>query len=963
MTSGQFKGDTRYNCPKMDFDADRNSNLIDRIAMNGSRIFNFSRTNLATWCASVAMVCLAIGTAGPALGQSSDAEVAQIVKELKSDRFEIRQQATRELFALGPEILPLLEKIERSTSLEQNRRLENLKVVFQAIKAGQTSPVARRARLDFKDVGFDTRDLILEKLLSLKEYEAHFALLEQLEPQHIREVFEDNGYYYSQIAELCRSEQWEEIDRLLSMPIMWKYQPILCARFHFLMGKLENQITQLRKRLDDRANDVKYVFLADELKTVINLLSFQRQYDAAGRYVAKLPIGRQRLEAENQLLFERGDWKALAQRAVLAESDFDKEQPHIACTSWEYVLLKQYGQGVEAGIKAIDEIEALQRDKGTLDSGMLAALSMLTCDWEKAKTGVDLEQDELSVSLLFPILNRPEEMEELIGAGETFESRSKWTEQRREEIGKLIKKMQKESERRGTTRKFKELEAEARVKIRYYLFVCERWLDFGLEEEAVLYLREVFLQMHDVEQLANVKNEIMQRICSPNRPDVTWSFLREAGYSDSQLRSMAGTGVIFGAPNLRTPPSKVVLAQFLNGGLYESVKDPMERLQRISFLLGSALKPTDPETVNKLYPEGFDLDAELSRVSHNSSRTTCWQISQIYQHHRRHREALQWKELAALKGQADAVFSLAEDALAEGEYLKAARMFDAHFSESSRAYSLGLSSRAWKLAGEEQIARQRMFFASVIPQHYGSSMTEFYAHFTDDERGHWVSDLARLDTFIGEPSRFEEMQNLENAMKCWKLADPIECANFGRRRMLQWSAGNSVRDYRIIALFNIQSRTQDVMGAVEARDFDAVKSIFDQVNQFSPGSPSLVEKVVPRLDELGQVELADYITQETSAFFEDALVRYPNSALNRNNYAWLLACAGRRLDTVLRHAEMAVQLQPQEDTYIDTLAEAHFVRGEFDEAIEAIQHSIALDPPRRYYRNQLKKYQDAKAGN
>jgi len=205
---------------------------------------------LVPWLASIAMACLAVATVGPAFGQSADAELSQIVKELKSDRFENRQRATRKLFELGPEILPALEKIERSASLEQNRRLENLKVVFRAIKAGQTSPVARRAWLDFKHVGFDTRNLILDKLLNLKEYEAHFALLEQLPAQHIREVFEDNGNYYSQVVELCRGEQWELIDRLLSMPLMWKFQPILCARFHFLMGTLENQITLMRKRLD-----------------------------------------------------------------------------------------------------------------------------------------------------------------------------------------------------------------------------------------------------------------------------------------------------------------------------------------------------------------------------------------------------------------------------------------------------------------------------------------------------------------------------------------------------------------------------------------------------------------------------------------------------------------------------------------------------------------------------------------
>jgi tetratricopeptide (TPR) repeat protein len=419
---------------------------------------------------------------------------------------------------------------------------------------------------------------------------------------------------------------------------------------------------------------------------------------------------------------------------------------------------------------------------------------------------------------------------------------------------------------------------------------------------------------------------------------------------------MVGSGAMFG--------DKVALAKFLNGAIYESVKDPLERLLRISFLLDSPLKQIDAEDLNAIYPDGFDLDAELARVSHSSTSTSCWQISQIYQFHQRHREASQWKELAALKGQPDALFSLAEETLEEGQFANAARMFDEHFLESSKGYSLGLSSHAWSKAGEEQIAKQRMFYGSVVPQHYGSHMSEFYGDFIDDERGAWVRELARMDTIF--PAPYQETENLKTAMECWKLADPIESANFGKRRTLKLFlgslAGNSIRQYIHAASVNIDGRTRDVMGAVEARDFEAARSIFDQVNQFSPGSPSLVENIVPRLDELGQTELADYITQQTSLFFEDILVRYPNSPVNRNNYAWLLACAQRRLDTVLRHAELAVQLQPQEHTYIDTLAEAHFVRGEFDKAIEAIERSIALDPPRRYYRNQLKKYQTAKAG-
>lgn len=934
--------------------------------MSACRTNNFLPTNLVSRLGSVVALWLVIGAA--AFGQSRDAEVAQIVRELKSDRFENRQQATRKLFEMGPEILPALEKVERSASLEQNRRLENIKTVFRAIKAGQTSPAARRAWLDFNDVGFETRDLILEKLLTLKEYEAHFALLEKLQPQDIREVFEDNGYYYSQIVELCRGEQWELIDRLLSMPLMWKYQPILCTRFHFLMGTLDSQITQLQKRLDDRireatSKETSPKFRADEeLNTLIDLLVFQRQYETAGRYIAKIPEKRLRLERENQLLLERGGWKELAERAVMAEADFDYDQPHFSCTPWQYVLLKQYGQGVQAGVKAIDDVEAAHRANGTFDEGFLASLSILTCDWEKAQTGVDLQKDIESLKLL-SVLSRSRELEELIGAGVTFESRSKWAQERREEIGELVAKMERESARRGNNDKFNKLKSEVAEKVNYYIYVCEHWRDLGLAKEAILFLREVYLLVHDVEQLVDVKKLITKAICYPARSDVTWSFLSDAGFSDTQMASIAGNGTIFGDPRIQP---KVALAQFLNGALYESVKDHTERLQRISFLLDSTVKPTDPDTVNELYPDGFDLDAELARVSHNSTRTSCWQISRIYQYHRRHREAQQWKELAALKGQADALFSLAEEALTEGDFADAARMFDEHFLESSKAYSLGLSSHAWEMAGEDQIAKQRMFYASVVPQHYGSSINEFYRDYISDERGAWVCELARMDTIVGvESSLYPEIEILDIAMNCWKLADPIESANFGKRRTLKLSprlsAGNIIQ-YRVVASFNIDGRTRDVMSAVEAGDFEAAKSIFDQVNQFSPGSPSLVEKVVPRLDELGQVELADYFTQRTALLFEDILVRYPKSPVNRNNYAWLLACAQRRLDTVLRHAELAVQLQPQEHTYIDTLAESHFARGEYDEAIETIERSIVLDPPRRYYRNQLKKYQAAKAG-
>ncbi len=913
--------------------------------MNGCRFFNHARALLT------GMLLIAACCCGPTdsltHAQSTSNVVTDLVRELKSDQFEVRQAATVKLFELGPGILSDLEGIERSASLEQNQRVENLKVVFRAIRTGQSSGVARRAWLDFRDASFETRNLILEKLLSLEEYETHFTLLQQLQPQQVREVFEDNNFYYSQVIGLCRNERWNKLGRLLSMPLMWKYQPVLCARFHLLMGSLEQQVAQLRKRLDDRVDGKKIDGYDTDLKTLIGLLAFLRQDETARRYVARISQDTLRLDTDNRLLLKIGDWKTLAQRAVLLQSEFNDAQPHRACSHADFVLLKQYGQGVDAAKKAVEMFEATREDSDTFDPATNSICNLLIGDWEKAKPEARLKpDDELSLKLLYPVLNRPGDMTELTGAGETMESRAQWILERREEIGQKIEKLAKVKGRLAQNQ-VKEIIAQ----ISHVLVVCQLWQDLGQDAETVLYLRELYLQLHDVGQLANVRSKVMQVICELQRPEFTWEFLEGAGYRDLQLSALAGNQAIFGE-------KKAALAQFLNSALAQSVKDPLERLKRISFLLNSNLKPTDPEAVKKLYPDGFDLDTELSHVAHESTASSCWQISLIYQHHQRYREARQWQELAALKGNAAAIFSLAEDALTDGQYVRAAQMFDAHFSRSSQAYSLGMSSHAWNMAGEEQRGRRHMFYASVLPSYYGTPMYDFYRQFTKDERGRLICELERLDYCVGDS---EGLALLENAMNSWHKVDPVISANFGKRLFLHLTTGFGHLSHYYLARYFKTSRTHDLMAKIEQGDFEQAKAIFDQVNRFSPGSPSLIEVIVPRLDQLGQHGLADYMTQQAAVFFEDTLIRYPHSANNRNNYAWLLACANRRKDSSLRHAEMALKLRPDQATYIDTLAECRFARGEFEQAIEVIRKAIALEPDRRYYRDQLKKYQDALA--
>jgi hypothetical protein len=46
---------------------------------------------------------------------------------------------------------------------------------------------------------------------------------------------------------------------------------------------------------------------------------------------------------------------------------------------------------------------------------------------------------------------------------------------------------------------------------------------------------------------------------------------------------------------------------------------------------------------------------------------------------------------------------------------------------------------------------------------------------------------------------------------------------------------------------------------------------------------------------------------------------------------------------------------------LDTLAEAHYANQEFDEAIKTEERALEITPEEEAFRNQLKKFRDAKA--
>jgi tetratricopeptide (TPR) repeat protein len=123
-----------------------------------------------------------------------------------------------------------------------------------------------------------------------------------------------------------------------------------------------------------------------------------------------------------------------------------------------------------------------------------------------------------------------------------------------------------------------------------------------------------------------------------------------------------------------------------------------------------------------------------------------------------------------------------------------------------------------------------------------------------------------------------------------------------------------------------------------------------------PGDVELPIDLVPQLDKLGRKPEADNLFHRVFSLHEAVCSDYPRAAGHHNQAAWLPARCRRQLDKGLEHARRAVELAPDNPTYLDTLAEVHFQRGDTDRAVELAKRCVELEPADNYYDRQLDRF-------
>lgn len=128
-----------------------------------------------------------------------------------------------------------------------------------------------------------------------------------------------------------------------------------------------------------------------------------------------------------------------------------------------------------------------------------------------------------------------------------------------------------------------------------------------------------------------------------------------------------------------------------------------------------------------------------------------------------------------------------------------------------------------------------------------------------------------------------------------------------------------------------------------------------------PCSASIAEDCLPKLRKLdGGDALADQLFDRIFNEYKEKLKVFPNSGLFNNNLAWICTTNKKHLQVALVHAEKVVKNEPENSTYIDTLADVCFNLGQIDRAIQLMEKCLSIDPKSEHYNQQIKRFRAAR---
>jgi tetratricopeptide (TPR) repeat protein len=313
----------------------------------------------------------------------------------------------------------------------------------------------------------------------------------------------------------------------------------------------------------------------------------------------------------------------------------------------------------------------------------------------------------------------------------------------------------------------------------------------------------------------------------------------------------------------------------------------------------------------------------------------------------------------AADGHADAAFGYADQFAAEKKWSEAVQWYRKCWElDHRRSGAIFLQGRMLTNAGQENEGRRLMDLARLMPL---ADSKNRYQRLAEPLKSHRLMDDAVAQwTVIVQQGDWSEEDVLSAVRDLGNIAeehDLLAAADYWEKMLLaclQVKFGFTQTEGYIHIPHLIQKTRAKAL--LTAGQVDAAIPIIQLAHSICPGDGEFIETVVPELEKSGRPELADQLFDRTYKIMAESCQLFTYSARARNDLAWMSARCNRRLDEALQFARRAIELSPKTASYIDTLGEVHFRRGEVAEAIECGERCLEIEPDNEGYQKQLDRF-------
>ncbi len=139
-------------------------------------------------------------------------------------------------------------------------------------------------------------------------------------------------------------------------------------------------------------------------------------------------------------------------------------------------------------------------------------------------------------------------------------------------------------------------------------------------------------------------------------------------------------------------------------------------------------------------------------------------------------------------------------------------------------------------------------------------------------------------------------------------------------------------------------------------DRPAALAILAKCHRTFASDGSLADFFFPALRKVGLIKEHDEWFNDSWQKMQASIQLHPESDNTRNTAAWFATRALRRLDEAEVHLRKALALNPNQPAYLDTMAELQFAKGKRDKAIEWSQRAINFAPDDMQLRQQQDRF-------